>query len=427
MTSHQALALLGGPKTVEKPFSKYNTMGTAEKEAAIKVIESGNLSAFIARHGEYFNGGENVKGFERECETFFNVKHAITVNSWTSGLIVAVGAIDIEPGDEIIVSPWTMSASATAILHWNAIPVFADIEENTFCLDPKSIEANITPYTKAIMVVDIFGQSANMLEIMEIAKRYNLKVISDTAQAPGAIYNGRHAGTIGDIGGFSLNYHKHIHTGEGGVIVTNDDGLAEKCRLIRNHAEAILEDRPEADLTNMVGYNFRLGEIECAIGREQLKKLPSLIKKRQDAAVRLNEGLKNLKGLQIPRVEPNSTHVYYVYSMILDIKKLGVKKEKIAEALRAEGMAAISTKYVNVHQLPIFQNKIAYGSKGFPWTADFCKRDVSYEKGICPVAEYLQETSYLGFGMCQFDLDDQDLENIIAAFQKVWANLDKLK
>ena len=113
--------------------------------------------------------------------------------------------------------------------------------------------------------------------------------------------------------------------------------------------------------------------------------------------------------------------------MILDSEQIGIKKEKIAEALKAEGMAAISTKYVNVHQLPIFQNKIAYGSQGFPWTADFCKREISYEKGICPVAENLQETSYLGFGMCQFDLDEGDVENIIAAFQKVWANLDKLK
>ena len=156
------------------------------------------------------------------------MKHAITVNSWTSGLIAAVGALSIEPGDEIIVSPWTMCASATAILHWNAIPVFADIEGDTFCLDPVSVEKKINSKTKAIMSIDIAGQSANMDALKNIAKKYNLKIISDTAQAPGALYKGKLAGTLGDVGGISLNYHKHIHTGEGGVLFTNDDLIAEK-------------------------------------------------------------------------------------------------------------------------------------------------------------------------------------------------------
>ena len=132
-----------------------------------------------------------MKEFERQCEDYFGVKHAVTVNSWTSGLIAAVGAIGIEPGDEVIVTPWTMCASATAILHWNAIPVFADIEPNTFNLDPVSVEANITPYTKAIMVVDIFGHSADMDALMALAAKHNLKVITDTAQAPGALYKGK--------------------------------------------------------------------------------------------------------------------------------------------------------------------------------------------------------------------------------------------
>ena len=188
MKKENKLALFGGDKTIIKPFERYNSIGNEEKKAAIEVIESGVLSKFLGVWSPDFFGGPQVQKFERNCEAFFNVKHAITVNSWTSGLIMAVGAIGIEPGDEIIVTPWTMSASATAILHWNAIPVFADIETNTFCLDPKSIRENITEYTKAIMVVDIFGHSANMKEIMDIAKEYNLKVISDTAQAPGAMY-----------------------------------------------------------------------------------------------------------------------------------------------------------------------------------------------------------------------------------------------
>ena len=256
MKNIEKLALFGGNKLIEKSFNSYNTIGKEEKNAAIEVIESGVLSKFLGTWGPDFFGGSKVQEFERQCEAFFDVKHAIVVNSWTSGLIMAVGAIGIEPGDEIIVTPWTMSASATAILHWNAIPVFADIEPHTFCLDPKSIEEQITPQTKAIMAVDIFGHSADMKSILAIAKKNNLKVISDTAQAPGAMYHGKYAGTLADIGGYSLNYHKHIHTGEGGILVTNSDLYADKLRLIRNHAEVVVESKGNKDLTNMIGFNF---------------------------------------------------------------------------------------------------------------------------------------------------------------------------
>jgi perosamine synthetase len=421
------LALNGGGKVINTSFTKYNTIGIEEKSAVLQVLESGELSKFLGEWDPDFFGGTKVQEFERQCEGFFKVKHAIVVNSWTSGLIAAVGAIGIEPGDEVIVSPWTMSASATAILHWNAIPVFADIDEQSFCIDIKSIEDNITPYTKAIMAIDIFGRSADMIGIMKLAKQYNLKVISDTAQAPGAMYHGKYAGTLADIGGYSLNYHKHIHTGEGGVVVTNNDTYADKLRLIRNHAEAVVEAKGDSDLSNMIGYNFRLGEIECAIGIEQIKKLPGLIKRRQQIAERLTNGFKELSGLQTPIVENNCTHVYYVYPMILDIEKLKISKEKIVEALRAEGVQGIGSKYQNIHLLPMYQKKVAYGSNGFPWTAHFSKRNIDYKKGICPVAEKLQEKTYIGFGICQYELSDNDVSLIIKSFKKVWNNLDELR
>ena len=243
------LALLGGPATITQSFKHYNPIGVEEVQAAKAVIESGVLSQFIGAWHPDFLGGPKVKEFEALCAQHFGVKHAITVNSWTSGLIAAVGAIGIQPGDEVIVPPWTMCASATAILHWNAIPVFADIDPHTFCISPASIEANITPYTKAIMAVDIFGQSADMDAIMAIAKRHGLRVISDTAQAPGALYKGQFAGTLADVGGFSLNYHKHIHTGEGGILITNDDEIAQRLQLIRNHAEAVVEGMGVTNLT----------------------------------------------------------------------------------------------------------------------------------------------------------------------------------
>jgi perosamine synthetase len=423
----QKLALFGGPKTIKTEFKRYNPIGIEEVEAAKKVIESGVLSKFLGAWHEDFYGGPKVKEFEQQCESYFGVKHAVTVNSWTSGLIASVGAIGIEPGDEVIVTPWTMCATATAILHWNAIPVFADIEPETFNLDPASVEANITPYTKAIIAVDIFGHSADMDALIDIAERHGLKLITDTAQAPGTYYKGKITGTLAHVGGYSLNYHKHIHTGEGGIIVTNDDAIADRLRLIRNHAEAVVGNKGVSDLRNMVGHNFRLGEIECAIGIEQLKKLKDFVSGRQRAAEQLSQALKGLRGLRLPIVKPNCTHAYYMYPMVLDVEQLGISRTRIIEALEAEGINGLAGGYVNLHLLPMYQQKMAYGSKGFPWSSDICHRDVSYEKGICPVAERLHEFTYLGFAMCMHELSHQDIELIGQAFKKVWSKINELK
>jgi perosamine synthetase len=420
------LAIFGGKKTVTKLFTKYRSIGNEEIEAAKKVIESGNLSEYIGAWGKNFYGGPKVLEFEKAAAEYFNVKHVVTVNSWTSGLVAAVGSIDIEPGDEIIVTPWTMTATAAAILHWNAIPVFADIDPDTYNLSASSIEKCISPYTRAIIVADIFGQSADMNEIMQLANKYNLKVVSDTAQAIGALYGNKYAGTLADVGGFSLNYHKHIHTGEGGVLVTNNDQIAERLQLIRNHGEAVVEAKGVTNIANMVGHNFRLGEIECAIGIEQLKKLPDIISQRQRLAEILTNGLKELKGLTTPKTSINRTHVYYIYAMQLDIKLLKTTREKISKALNAEGVPVVS-KYQNIHLLPIYQRKIAFGSKGFPWTSDICKREVSYEKGICPIAERLNDETFLGFNICLYSLNENDINSIIAAFHKVWKNINLLQ
>ncbi len=394
----EKLAIMGGKPLINHSFQRYNSIGQEEINAVLNVMKTGVLSKYLGCWDNNFFGGPKVQEFERMCENYFDVKHAITVNSLTSGLTTAVGALDIEPGDEIIVSPWTMTASATAILHWNAIPVFADIDPKTFCLDPNSIEENISQYTKAIISVDIFGQSADVNAINEIANKYNLRVISDTAQAPGALYKGEFAGTLTDIGGFSLNCHKHIHTGEGGILVTNNDNYGERMRLIRNHAEAVVGDMGRTDLNNMVGHNYRLGEIESAIGIEQLKKLKKIILRRQEIANKLSEGLSELSNISIPFIPKNQTHVYYVYPLIIGKLEQNINRKKVFNALVAEGIPGLSENYQNIHLLPMYQKKTAYGSKGFPWT--IANRDISYEKGICPNAEKLNDATYLGLAMC---------------------------
>lgn len=420
------LAIYGGSKTIKKvDFKKYNTIGKEELKAASDVIRSGILSDFLGTHSPKFLGGKKVIEFENACKKFFSKKYAITTNSWTSGLVAAIGSLDIEPGDEVIVSPWTMCASATAIIHWNAIPIFADIDSNTFCIDPKSIEQNITKKTKAILAVDIFGQSCEINKINKIAKKYKLKVITDSAQAIGSKNNNKFTGTESDIGGYSLNYHKHIHTGEGGILVTDNKHLALRMQLLRNHAEAVVEGMNVQNISNMIGHNFRLGEIEAAIGIEQLKKLSKLIKVRQKTANELNKGLQGLVGLQLPKIIGNKTHSYYMYPMLIKESDLGVKRNKIFSALSKEGVPGLVKSYTNLHLLPMYQNKIAYGSKGFPWT--IARKNISYKKGICPVAENIEDNEFLAIMLQEYDFSKNDINLIIKAFKKVWAQIDLLK
>lgn len=423
----QTLAILGGKPAVQAAFKPFNTIGEEELAAATEVIRSGVLSAYIGAPGEAFMGGPKVRAFEAAAAQHFGVKHAIAVNSWTSGLIAAIGAIGLEPGDEVITSPWTMVATATAVLQWNGIPVFADIDPATFNIDPASVERLITPRTRAILAVDIFGQSCDMRALRGITTRHNLKLLCDTAQSPGATYYGKATGTLADIGGYSLNYHKHIHCGEGGILVTDDDRYATRLRLIRNHAEAVIDSEDPLELCNMLGYNFRLGEIEAAIATAQLRKLGPNIDGRQRVAAQLDAGLRALPGLTTPHVAEGCSHVYYVYGMTLDITAIGITRDKLVAALRAEGLPGIMSGYQNVHLYPLFQKRIAYGTGGFPWTSAYCDREVSYARGICPVAEKLHAETFLGINICLNDYSSDDVQTVIAVFEKVWRNLDALR
>ena len=422
------LAIHGGTPAIERPLAPFKSMGLEEEEAAASVVRSGVLSAYIGAPGEAFMGGEQVRAFETKAAAYFGVKHALGVNSWTSGLIAEVGAIGVEPGDEIITTPWTMSATAMAILHWNAIPVFADIDRDTFNIDPESVRKLITPRTRAIMAVDIFGMTADVAALRAIADEYGLKLLGDTAQAPGAKRSGGYTGTGYDIGGFSLNYHKHIHCGEGGILVTEDDALAERLALIRNHAESVIKPTERSQLANMIGYNFRMGEIEAAIASVQLDKLEERVADRQRVAAQLTAGLSGLRGLKIPTLAEGSTHVYYVYGLTLDTQELGVSRAQIADALRAEGVPGVAPGYQNLHRLPIFTEQCAYGTGSFPWSLRADEgRNFAYGSGTCPVAEELHDTSFLGLAVCLHQLPEEDVSDIVTAFHKVWDNLEALK
>jgi dTDP-4-amino-4,6-dideoxygalactose transaminase len=432
-----SLALFDGTPVRTKPFPAYRPIGDEEVAAAKAVVESGVLSKYLGAWHEDFYGGPEVRALEAEWAAAYKAKHAVSVNSCTSGLYAAIGAAGIGPGDEVIVSPYTMSASATAALIFNGVPVFADIEAATYCLDPKSIRARMTERTKAIVVVHLFGQAADMDPIMELAGKHGLIVIEDCAQSPLATYKGRPVGTLGHMGVFSLNYHKHIHTGEGGLITTNDDDLADRCQLIRNHGESVVEAKGTVNLINMIGFNFRLGEIEAAIARSQLKKAPALIAERQRNVRYLESALAGLPGLEMPFARETGEHAYYVHAMRYDDTATGVPRGRIVEALRAElpvsGLREqegplISGGYVKpLYLMPMYQKLIGYGDLACPFKCPHYTGQVDYAKGLCPTAEAAHERSLISHELMRPPMSEADLDDVAAAFHKVFANLDALK
>lgn len=431
------LAINGGEKIRTKKFPSYQAIGKEEEKAVLRVLKSGVLSRFLGIWHKDFYGGPEVQTLEQEWARYFKVKHAIAVNSCTSGLYCAVGACGIGPGDEVIVSPYTMSASATAPLIFNAIPVFADIEEDFFCLDPEFVAKRITKYTKAIIVVDIFGQPYDADKINAIAKRHNLYVIEDCAQAPGAKYKNKFAGTLGDLGVYSLNYHKHIHTGEGGMVVTNNDQLAERVRLIRNHAEAVVENKKTTNLVNMVGFNFRMMEIEAALARCQLKKLNLLVKKWIINTEYLNQKIGLLPGITAPAVRPNCTHVFYAQAFKYDEKNLGIPIKKFIQAVNAELMPMelretegdrVGVGYVKpLYLQPIYQRMVAYGDRGCPFKCPWYKGRVDYKKGICPVVEKMHNKELFSLSLNHAFMKKKDLNDVVSAFEKVYLLRETIK
>lgn len=418
--SDSQLALLGGKPIATSTWPITNVIGDEEKKAVMEVLDTGVLSDFVATGGEKFLGGLRVRKLEEDWASYFGVKHAVSFNSLTSGLYAAIGAVGIGPGDEVIVTPYSMVASATCALIYGGVPVFADIDPRTYGLDAASVEDRITPRTRAIVVVHLFGCPADMDGIMSIADKYNLAVIEDCAQAPAARYKGKYVGSIGHIGGFSLNYHKTIHSGEGGVMVTDDDELALRLQLIRNHGEACVEELGVTQLANTFGGNSRMNEIEAAIAREQLNKLDWLTETRTRLAGYLDRRLVDIPGIT-PQVldDPESRHVYYFYPMHYDQEVLGIPRETFVRAVRAEGIELREAYVRPIYWEPMFQNRIAFSKGQFPFISEFYGTNVNYAKGLCPAAEAAHEKELIFGNFCRWPLTEAHMDEVIVAFEKV--------
>ena len=417
-------AIIGGNPVREMPIPWMSTMGEEETKAVIDVMKSGVLSAFLANSGDKFYGGPKVKEIEEAFCKRFGSKHAISVNSATTALHTAVAACGIGPGDEVLVSPYTMVASASAILMNCAVPIFVDIDPDTYTMNPDEIEKWITPHTKAILTVNLFGLPSNLPRIMEIAKKHDLYVIEDNAQAPGAKVNGKEAGTIADIGVFSLNYHKVIHSGEGGILLTDNDGLARRCQLIRNHGELALDEQDDMD-AGILGSNIRMSELHAAIGIEQLKKLDTFLESRHALADRITEGFNKRNGFSPVKVPEGYTHSYYVYPFKFNKEVWGISRENFAKAMAAEGFP-LGVGYVKpIYLMNIYKHKRVFNDTTYPFA--FIENPTQeYKKGLCPVVERMHYEELLTADICRIPFSGKDIDDFFAAIDKIWEEKSKL-
>ena len=420
--SSPKLAINGGNKIREKSWADNITTGEEEKIALSRVIDSGYLSLFEGSHTPdapfSFYGGPEVQALENEWNKYYGSKYSVSVNSATSGLYMAIGALGIGYGDEVIVSPYTMSACAMAPMIYGAIPVFADVDDMG-SLDPKSIKTLVSPRTKAILVVHQFGIPAQMNEIMEIANEYNLKVIEDCAQAHGAKYRGQYVGTIGDIGVFSLNVNKTIQSGEGGVCVTNDKDLHYRLALIRNHGEAVVEAAEYDDIINIAGFNYRMTELQAAVCRVQLGKLDGLNAARLKLVKQLNNGLRVFDFLVVPEEKYDCESTYYVYPLKFLSEIAGIKREQFVEAVNAEGINFFQGYVKPLYTQPVYQKRSLF-KNGYPFSAienKSCRME--YNIGICPNAEKLYFDQMIINEHIRLPNTEEDVRDIINAIHKI--------
>jgi len=331
-------------------------IGDDDIQAVVKVLKSGMLAQ-----------GEEVRLFEQEFAKYIGVRHAIAVVNGTAALDIALKVLGISPGDEVITTPFTFIATANAILFQGAKPVFADIDPKTYNLDPNDVLEKITNKTKAIIVVHLYGQPADMKAFKEIAEDHRLYLIEDAAQAHGAEFMGKKIGSWGDIAIFSFYSTKNMTTGEGGMITTNSSEFAEKAKLLRNHGQS------EKYLHVELGWNLRMTNIAAALGRVQLRKLDKFNEIRRRNAELLTKGLSSIKGITPPYVDPRAKHVFHQYVIRVE-DEFPLTRDELRAYLREKGIdTAIH------YPRPIFQQPL-YRKLGYP--QDICPNSIDASRHV---------------------------------------------
>lgn len=421
-------ALLGGKAVRDKPYPPYNAIDAKAIARANDVLRSGLLSGFVARGNEHFLGGPVVRELEEVLTGKFGVRYAVTVNSATSALHAALIAADIGPGDEVIVPPITMSATVAAVMMCRATPIFADIEPDMYCIDPASVERRITRRTRAIIAVNLFGLPAELGALRRIADRNDLLLIEDNAQAPGALYGDRCSGTVGHMGVLSFNHHKAVHCGEGGAVLTDDEWLARRLRLARNHGEVVISDWQDVDAsdTTIVGYNYRLTELQAALVIPQIQRLDDLNRARVELADELTQQLRRFGFISGVEVRRDCTHSYYLYPIRYHGERLGIRRETFLAALAAERVHA--SAYVRpIHRLPIFTRHMRTTDPGFQRLFPGRTQDLPLVPECCPVAVDLSDHSLFVTNICRPPNGPNEIAEFCAAIDKIIDNLPGLR
>ncbi|WP_257348953.1 DegT/DnrJ/EryC1/StrS family aminotransferase [Pseudalkalibacillus decolorationis] len=410
------LAINGGNKIKTTPFGTGRRFGFEEGKELLEALEQNTL---------FYHAGNKVKTFLNNFNELYGVKYSVAASSGTAAIHVALGVSGVTVGDEVITSPITDQGTLIGILYQNAIPVFADLDPNSYNLSPESVEEKITDRTKAIVVVHLAGNPVDMDPIMEIATKYRLKVIEDCAQSYMAKYEGKLVGTIGDYGCFSTNDFKHISTGDGGMVTINsndeDDFKTAHAFADKNYQRFGTNVQREL---NYLAPNYRMTELQGAVGIAQLKKLPFICEKRTKHGDEISMGIKDLKGIYSHKVNKNDTCTYWFYMFRIDEESFSCSRNEFAEALRAEGIPA-SAGYIPqvVYLNGLFQNKQAYINSHFPFELS----STVYKKGLCPEAEKILLTS-IRIPVSEFYTDD-DIRDIVNAIHKVtsYYQINKVK
>ncbi len=406
----EELALYGGSKTKTTDWGTGKRFGEGELK---------NLKEALAQNTLFYLYGNKVKTFTKKFADMYTVKHCVAASSGTAGVHVALGAIGVTEGDEVITSPITDMGSIIGILYQNAIPVFADLDPSTYNMDPKSIEKKITDKTKAILVVHLAGNAADMDPIMGLARKYDIKVIEDCGQSYMTYYKGRLAGTIGDIGCFSVSDSKHISAGDGGMIIMDDEDLYFKAfKFADKNYDRFTTDQTEAHNVQYIAPNYRMTELQGAVALAQLDKLEWICERRNRYGDALTEGIEDLPGIIPHKVYDGNKSSYWFYMFRIDEEEAGVSRDEFSKALSAEGIPN-QPGYIPtcVYEYDIFKQKSAYIGTHSPFDSQYYGRDLEYYTGMCPVAENILRTSIM-LNVNEF-YTEQDLEDTIVAIEKV--------